>query len=584
MRTGVQDAIFPAQPRSKKYVLNFDVVTHFTRWRLLLSLLVATAVPGLQVAAAQQCSDFVAVNGAMLGDGAATACYFGAAEGVGNAYVRTDLVTAALGLESSYLPDTGQLRFVKGDRSALLLATDDVDAALSKRPDALTVGGEAEAGRSAILAGSSYLPLAEIVTAFGGSVSWNGPARLALVDFSGPPEAAAAPAVTAEPTPPTPPEPTITQTLTELADPRYAAHEGGYTRVAVDIPVGVTYQLAVDGDNFIVLFEGAKAEPYEVTPNGAQLVSLGYRTVGGSTAQGGMLALIAGTSYPLTSTTGFQTGVIGRDDGSQTFYVNFAPGLQGEKVAELADLSKRQLAAVQRPQSVQKTVVIDPGHGGKDPGTMSGYVMEKDVVLSVGLLLRDKLEARGISVEMTRDDDTFVSLEDRAAFAVPSKDNLFVSLHANATGRGDAEGIETWVFGEQQDDSLIDLAVLENGGGEVGRTRTARAQETAVSIDGDLLREENLTYSTVLAKNVQQDLLNATGSTDRGVKKNYFVVIRNARVPAVLVELGFVDSPDEGPKLAEASYQDTLAEALADGIETFLARGGALAALGSPKD
>ena len=546
----------------------------------------------LQNATAQRCSDFVAVNGAILGDGAATACYFGAAEGLENAYVRTDLVTAALGLESAYLPDTGQLRFVKGDRSALLLATDDVDAALSKRPDVLTVGGEAETGRSAILAGSSYLPLAEIVAAFGGSVSWNGPARLALVDFQNP-----SPEVSAEPTEsipmgPVPTEPVPTEagaeaapsdTLTELADPRYAAHEGGYTRVAVDIPAGVSYQLAVDGDNFIVLFGGAKAEPYEVTPNGAQLVSLGYRTVGGSAEQGGMLALIAGTGYPLTTTQGFQTGVLEHEDGSQTFYVNFAPELQGEKVAELADLSKRKLAAVQRPQSVQKTVVIDPGHGGKDPGTSSGYVMEKDVVLSVGLLLRDKLEARGINVEMTRDDDTFVSLEDRAAFAVPSKDNLFVSLHANATGRGDAEGIETWVFGEPQDDSLIDLAVLENGGGEVGRTRTARAQETAASIDGDLLREENLRYSTVLADNVQQDLLNATGSADRGVKKNYFVVIRNARVPAVLVELGFVDSADEGPKLAEASYQDTLAEALADGIEAFLAQGGALAALEPPK-
>ena len=139
------------------------------------------------------------------------------------------------------------------------------------------------------------------------------------------------------------------------------------------------------------------------------------------------------------------------------------------------------------------------------------------------------------------------------------------------------------MFGEPQDDSLIDLAVLENGGGEVGRTRTARAQETAASIDGDLLREENLTYSTVLADNVQGDLVDVTGSANRGIKKNYFVVIRDARVPAVLVELGFVDSADEGPKLAEGGYQDTLAEALADGIEAFLAQGGALAALELPK-
>ena len=127
-------------------MLNFDVVTHFTRWRPLLSLLVATAALTLPTAKAQNCTDFVAVDGAVLGDGAPTACYFGAAEGVDNAYVRTDVVTAALGLESAYLPDTGQLRFVKGERQVDLLATDDVDAALSKRPDALVVGAQDGAG------------------------------------------------------------------------------------------------------------------------------------------------------------------------------------------------------------------------------------------------------------------------------------------------------------------------------------------------------------------------------------------------------------------------------------------------------
>ena len=533
-------------------------------------------------AAAQRCSDFVAVDGVLL-EGAA-ACYFGAAEGAENAYVRTDLVTKALGLESSYLVDTGQLRFVKNGKSVELLATDDAAAALSSRPDALVVNGKAAAGRSAILAGSSYLPLTEIVGAFGGAVSWNAAARLAVVDFRAPaPELATSasggtvPLVNSPESPATP-STTVSDT-TALDMPRYAAHTEGYTRVAVDVPAGVSYQLAVDGDNFIVLFDHARAAPFEVTPNGAQLVSLGYRTIGSGT--GGVLALIAGTAYPLAAGHGFQVGVIDGANGAKTLYIDFAPNLQGAKVAQLAELSKRNLAAVQRPQNVQKTVVIDPGHGGKDPGTISPYIVEKDLVLQVGLLLRDKLEARGIKVAMTRSDDTFVPLEDRAKFAVPSEHNLFVSLHANATGNGDAEGIETWVFGEPQDDSLINLAVTENGGGEVGLKRTARAQAAAASIDGDLLREENLTYSTVLADSVQADLVDVTGSHDRGIKKNYFVVIRDARVPAVLVELGFVDSPVEGPKLAEPSYQDTLATALAEGVERFLAQGGAVASLES---
>ena len=529
----------------------------------------------LQTVLAQRCTDYVSVDGQLLNDdelGGAVACYFGDAEGTQHAYVRTDLVTAALGLESDYLPDTGRLVFEKAGVRVELAATDDVAAALSPQPGALTVAGETRRGRSAVLAGSSFLPLAELVGAFGGATSWNAKASLVVVDFSAP-----APVVAATPTP----EPEATATpptgpLRQLGAPRYAVHEDGYTRVAVDVPAGLETTLAVDESNFIVLFGDARAEPYEVTPDGGQLVSLGYREVGSS----GVLALIAGATYPLGANgRGFKVGRLPAEGGGETLYIDFAPNLRGQPVTRVEALPGRELAAVQRPQSVQKVVVIDPGHGGYDPGTLSEYVVEKDLVLGVGLLLRDELERRGIQVDMTRDDDTFIELEDRAAFAVPSEHNLFVSLHANAA-EANAEGIETWVFGRPQDDSLIDLAVLENGGGDVGRARTAASREDAASIDGDLLREENLSYSTALADTVQGDLVDVTGSENRGVKQNYFVVIRDARVPAVLVELGFVDSPLEGPKLASEDYQRTLATALADGIEAFLAQGGTLATSG----
>lgn len=512
----------------------------------------------------------------MLEDDAA--CYFTAAEGAEHAYIRTDLLTAALGLESDYLPETGTLRFQKGGVTVDLAATDDVAAALSQRPEALRVAGQPRVSRSAVLAGSSYLPLAEIVRAFGGETAWNGVASLVLVDFSDPLPAAATPEAGAPKAVREPPSETASATSasdssgTLLDPPRYGVHEG-YTRVAVNVPAGVPYRLAVDGKNFVVLFGSARAEPYTLTPDGAQLSSLGYARVGGGEA----LALIVGTTYPLSAAgKGFEVGTLEAEDG-EVLYIDFGPARRGGRVGNLSELAAEGLATVKRPSNVQKTVVIDPGHGGYDPGALSDYVVEKDLVLAVGLLLRDALEARGIRVEMTRDDDTYVELEDRAKFAVPSEHNLFVSLHANATETAGAEGIETWVFGEPQDASLIDLAVLENGGGEVGLERTEAAQAAVASIDGDLLLEENLTYSTLLAESVQRDLIGLTGSQNRGVKHNYFVVIRDARVPAVLVELGFVDHPVEGPKLAEAGYQEMLAEAVADGIEAFLARGGALA-------
>ena len=512
----------------------------------------------------------------MLEDDAA--CYFSAAEGAEHAYIRTDLLTAALELESDYLPETGTLRFEKAGQTVDLAATDDVAAALEKRPEALRVAGRPRASRSAVLAGSSYLPLAEIVRAFGGEVVWNGVASLVMVDFSDPlPEAVTPP----EPVDPVTaaPEPTEAEVAgasgTPLGAPRFGVHEG-YTRVAVEVPANVPYRLAVDGKNFVVLFGSARAEPYTFTPEGAQLSSLGYAQL----RDGAVLALIVGTRYPLSADgRGFEVGTLETDGagGGKTLYIDFAPERRGEQVENLSDLVLERLATVKRPENVQKTVVIDPGHGGHDPGAVSDFVAEKDVVLAVGLLLKEALEARGVRVVMTRDDDTFVELEDRARFAVPSEHNLFISLHANATETAGAEGIETWVFGEPQDASLIALAVLENGGGEAGRERTARAQADVASIDGDLLLEENLSYSTQLAESVQHDLVGLTGSEDRGVKKNSFVVIGDARVPAVLVELGFVNHPVEGPKLAEAGYQEMLAEAVADGIEAFLARGGSLA-------
>ncbi len=528
---------------------------------------------------AQRCPGFVSVDGALLEDGAA--CYFGDAEGAQHAYIRTDLLTAALGLESDYLPETSTLRFQKGAVRVDLTATDDVTAALAERAEALVVDGQARPGRSAILAGSSYLPLAETVRAFGGNVEWNDAARLVVVDFSEvstqtePPE----PAVTQTPPEPEPgAQPQVSRT--ELGAPRYGVHET-YTRVAVDVPAGVPYRFAVDRGNFIVLFGAARADPYEVTPEGAQLSSLGYTEVAGGAA----LALIASTRYPLAASgQGFSVGRLRGENGGVTLYIDFAPGEKGKPVERLTELPTTDLAAVQRPGDVRKTVVIDPGHGGHDPGAVSDFVTEEDLVLSVGLMLKEKLLARGIGVEMTRDDDTFVELEDRAKFAVPSEHNLFVSLHANSTETAGAEGIETWIFGEPQDDSLIDVAVLENGGGDIGLERTVQALEDAASIDGDLLREENLGYSTVLAKTVQHDLIGLTGSEDRGVKKNSFIVIGDARVPAVLVELGFVNHPEEGPRLSDMHYQERLAEALADGVEAFLTQGGSLAALGAPNN
>lgn len=585
-------------------------------WLLLLSSALSLA---------QTCSDYVAVDGVLLEGGAETACYFGEARGADAAFIRTDQLTSALDLESSYDTETGRLRFRKGALFFQLATTADPAAALAEQPGALLLGeGEEERGaRPAVLAGSSYLPLQTLVEVLGGQVHWNEKVRLLEVYFGAPPEGAAAeappeavaevadapaevtleaPSDTDAPSGAEPPEAVVEAAVepasepevegaeatdpaeastsepgptdpaaTLLGAPRYGVHEG-YTRVALDLPAGLEYRVAVEGDNFIVLFSGARAEPFQVAPQSPQLATLGYAEVGN------MLALIASTTYPLAAEgVGFEVGLTGDGEADRVLYVDFAPDRRGEEVARLQDLPRNDLATVRRPEQVQKTVVIDPGHGGHDPGAVSRYVVEKDLVLAVALKLERLLEARGVGVVMTRRDDRFIELETRSEAAVPSEHNLFISLHANSVLHNTAHGIETWVFGQPQDESLISLAILENGGGGLGRARTVQAQEAAASVSGDLLREENLSFSTLFAEALQDELIFATESENRGVRQNAFSVLSNARVPAVLVELGFVNHPVEGPKLATDAYQTLLAESLAQGIETFLNNGGELA-------
>lgn len=525
-------------------------------------------------ALAQACLGYVSVDGLVLEHQAA--CYFGPAEGASNAYVRTDKLTSALDLASEYDPDTGVLRFRKGERMVEIRATSDIDAATRVEADTLSISGRRTSSLSAVLTEFSYVPIAPLVAAFGGTTAWNAAASMVVVDLSDDP-VGVFPTVPAAGMGETAPQLSSYNPLTTnelgptLAAPRYGLHDD-YTRVAVNLPEGLAYRVAVDGNNLIVLFPDARAAPFQLTPESKHLAQLSYATVGDA------LALIVRTRYPLhRSGSGFRAGTLPSSDGrGTTLYLDFAPGLRGKAVQSLPDLSETEPAAVKHPAEVSRAVVIDVGHGGEDPGAISDYAVEKELVLSVGLKLKTLLERRGIKVVMTREGDHLVRLEDRAAFAVPSEHNLFISLHANATERGDVEGIETWVFGEPQDDSVIELAVLENGGGDLGRARTARSQELAARIDSDLLREENLNLSIKLAETIQHELVAGTGGYDRGVRKNYFAVIHDARIPAVLVEMGFVNHPVEGPRLATDVYQTALAKALDVGISGFLEQAGAL--------
>ena len=131
-------------------------------------------------------------------------------------------------------------------------------------------------------------------------------------------------------------------------------------------------------------------------------------------------------------------------------------------------------------------------------------------------------------------------------------------------------GLETWIFGEPLDPSLVNVAIDENGGGALGQTLTQEAQNFYRGIVNDIVREEQLRLSKQLADSIHQELVAGTQSRDRGVRENYFYVIRNAQIPAVLVEVGFLSHGEEGRLLSSTPYQETIAASLAKGIIEFL--------------
>lgn len=229
--------------------------------------------------------------------------------------------------------------------------------------------------------------------------------------------------------------------------------------------------------------------------------------------------------------------------------------------------------AAHRPARPQ--VVLDAGHGGIDPGMRSPWVTEKEVTLDVALRVRALLQAHGVQVRMVRDtdrdlsDDKATDLDARSRMAEADKVAAYIAIHVNAGGP-DAQGIETYYFGQPMGGSTRSLAVAENGGDDVGRALTRKAASMAQSTMGDILAQAKLSFSRQLAQRVQANLLSTTGALNRGVHTDAFYVIRNPKTAAILTEIGFGSSPSEGPKLATGAYRQKIAEGIAQAILEFL--------------
>ena len=210
-----------------------------------------------------------------------------------------------------------------------------------------------------------------------------------------------------------------------------------------------------------------------------------------------------------------------------------------------------------------KTIVIDPGHGGKDPGAVSQARQEKQIVLSLSKTLHDILVKKGYNVRLTRETDVFLPLRKRTQFATNQKADLFISIHTNASTARSAAGIETYYLALASDESARITAMRENAGAEYN-------MKELDALVGRILKESKSTESRRLAELIQAQLTSGKQVKNRGVKHAPFVVLIGTKVPAVLVEVGFISNPTEGQKLTTKAYQRQLATSIAKGIEQYI--------------
>ncbi len=226
---------------------------------------------------------------------------------------------------------------------------------------------------------------------------------------------------------------------------------------------------------------------------------------------------------------------------------------------------------------LKKRIVLDPGHGGHDPGAVGPKnLYEKDVVLDIALKLKNILaQDKNLEVFLTLETDVFIPLEQRTAIANSKSADLFISIHANASPRRDAKGVETYLLNWTNDEEAMKVAARENA---ISLKKMKKMNEGRDILDimlSDLKRDNKRDESLKLANLVQQDMVSGLNKNyghivDLGVKQALFYVLFGAQMPSVLVEVSFISNPLEEKLLAKDSYRVELAQSIASGVNKYM--------------
>ncbi len=235
---------------------------------------------------------------------------------------------------------------------------------------------------------------------------------------------------------------------------------------------------------------------------------------------------------------------------------------------------------MKKPEAVlaKRRIIIDPGHGGHDPGAV-GYkgLYEKDVVLDIALKLKKLLLSDPLNeVFLTRETDVFIPLEERTVIANKKNADLFVSIHANASPKRKTRGIETYLLNWTNDVEAMRVAARENAISLKKMKEMQKKMDILEIIKSDLVRENKRDESIKLAHYIQKSMVSTLNNgnnnkeiLDLGVKQALFYVLFGARMPSVLVEVSFISNPEEEKLLSQESYRIQIAKAIAEGLNKF---------------
>ena len=273
--------------------------------------------------------------------------------------------------------------------------------------------------------------------------------------------------------------------------------------------------------------------------------------------------------------------------GSDRMYVDdgrvltVQPPVERNGNVYLSEITVERIRAVWQPSATDRdepyvaAVFIDPGHGGRDPGTIGRHevngeslvLQEKEIVLDVSIDLRNKLQSSfpDRNIVLSRDDDRYLSLDERTEMAnkIPLGENeyiVFISIHANASFNTRAQGFEAWYLPPEQRRTLIDPEELDED------------RRRIHAILNSMREEEVSVHSAMLGTSILEGLESKVGeqSPNRGLLQENWAVVRNALMPSILVELGFVTNTQEALRLNDRRYLNKLANGLYNGVKQFI--------------